>query len=72
MQSSTGYLSQGPAEVFFGLGDHDRVDSLTVGWPGGPTRRYLGLRAGFLYVVPEEPNPPAPRSVAESSSAGSN
>ncbi len=33
--ASTSYVSSPPAEVHFGLGDVDRLDSLTVYWPDG-------------------------------------
>ena len=29
------FLSSGAKELYFGLGDHDRADRVTVKWPSG-------------------------------------
>ena len=34
VQLGTGYLSQGPATLHFGLGPHDRASAVEVRWPG--------------------------------------
>lgn len=35
LQAGSGYLSQGPLTLWFGLGDCDRLDGLRVRWPSG-------------------------------------
>jgi hypothetical protein len=35
VKSGTGYLSQNDFRLLFGVGDAERIDSLTVRWPGG-------------------------------------
>lgn len=49
-----GYASQSDRRLFFGLGEHDTIDSITVTWPSGreqvfetvQTRQHLFLREG--------------------------
>jgi hypothetical protein len=50
---ASGYLSQGPAEVVFGLGSETKADELRVVWPSGRVDRHQDLRSGFLYTVTE-------------------
>ncbi len=40
---STSMASSGPLEVHFGLGMLDRIDSLTVAWPGGGESTFTGI-----------------------------
>jgi thiol-disulfide isomerase/thioredoxin len=40
--AGTGYLSQLPNEVFFGLGTADSVESVTVRWPCGDVQKFGG------------------------------
>jgi hypothetical protein len=47
------FRSQAPNIVHFGLGDHDRVERLTVRWPSGEEQVLTDL-AGDRHVVVEE------------------
>ena len=50
---SAGYsfLSSGPKELYFGLGDHERADRVTVRWPSGKTSVRREIPAGRLRLV---------------------
>jgi hypothetical protein len=51
----TSYLSQGPAEAWFGLGEADAVD-LTVRWPDGGDCALSGVRTRqWVEVGPDCP-----------------
>ena len=54
---SAGYsfLSSGSKSLFFGLGDHDRADRLTVRWPSGRETRRSGVPAGRLALSESSP-----------------
>src|SRR5262245_58467457 len=47
------FFSQAPSLVHFGLGDADKVDSLTIRWPSGKVQVLKGLK-GNRHVVVEE------------------
>ncbi len=53
VRGPSGYMSQGPAEVYFGLGAAEKADELRVVWPSGQVDVHKALRAGFLYVLTE-------------------
>ncbi len=42
------FLSSGPKELYFGLGDHAQADRVTVKWPSGRTTERRGVPAGRL------------------------
>lgn len=48
------FRSQAPAMVHFGLGDHKRVERLTVRWPSGVEQVLTGVEAD-RHLVLEEP-----------------
>jgi hypothetical protein len=50
---ANGFMSQAPGIVHFGLGDAEKVDSLTIRWPSGGVQVLKGLR-GNRHVVVEE------------------
>ena len=54
---SAGYsfLSSGPKELYFGLGDRDRADRIVVRWPSGSVTERRDVAAGRLALV--EPGP---------------
>jgi len=52
MSSATSYLSQGPAEVYFGVGS-SRIREVTVSWPSGKVDRFGGLDSGGLVTLRE-------------------
>jgi hypothetical protein len=49
------FLSSGPRELYFGLGDHDRADRVSVRWPSGRTTERRGVPAGRLDLREAEP-----------------
>ena len=50
---TSGYLASHDPLLHFGLGDHDRVDRLTVDWPSGYRQTFDQLRADRLYTIVE-------------------
>jgi hypothetical protein len=46
-------LSSNEAVVDFGIGRHERVDSLEIQWPSGLTQRVRDLEANRRYRVVE-------------------
>ena len=52
MTSASSYLSQGPAEVHFGLGEAG-VQELKIFWPSGQIDRHRGLEPGAIYTLTE-------------------
>jgi hypothetical protein len=53
---SAGYsfLSSGPKELYFGLGDHNSADRVTVRWPSGRTTERRDVPAGGLRLAETE------------------
>lgn len=51
-----GYLSTSEPVLHFGLGEDDRVDSMTVVWPGGGRNDFNDLEANRRYLVTESAN----------------
>ena len=47
------YLSQGPAEVHFGLAGASVADAVEVRWPSGQVDRHPRLEAGRVYTLEE-------------------
>jgi hypothetical protein len=57
MLSASGYLSQGPAEVYFGIPAKVEKLVLRVTWPAGGGQLVEDLQPGFLHTIREgEPN----------------
>ncbi len=50
------FLSSGPKELYFGLGDREKADRVTVRWPSGNLTDRRDVPAGRLRI--EETNPP--------------
>ncbi len=50
---SAGYsfLSSGPKELYFGLGDHEKADLVTVRWPSGRSTTRSDVAAGRLRLT---------------------
>ena len=46
-----GYLSQSELPVTIGLGENDRVEEVTITWPGGEVQKVEGLRVDAMNVV---------------------
>ncbi len=53
VRSASGFLSQSPTEVFFGLKDTDSIESLEVQWPRGETQIFTDLPADRRYRLEE-------------------
>ncbi len=51
VRGSGSYLTQRDLRVHFGLGDHARVDSLEVLWPGGETERLGAVEANQFIEI---------------------
>ena len=51
--AGSGYASQHSARLYFGLGEAEVVDELTVRWPGGGEERLQGLPARRLVRIVE-------------------
>jgi hypothetical protein len=50
----SGYLSQSSLPLYFGLGDAERVDRITVEWPAGGTQEVTeGITVGSRIVITE-------------------
>ncbi len=48
------YLSSGPRELYFGLGDRDKADRVTVRWPSGRATERRDVPAGHLRLAEAE------------------
>jgi hypothetical protein len=46
VEAGSGYASQSESTLHFGLGEARAIESLSVTWPGRPTRRFTGLELG--------------------------
>jgi len=51
-----GYRSSHPTDVIFGLGDHQKIDSMMVSWPNGNHIKKYDLKANQMIVVGEDVN----------------
>ena len=54
VRSASGFQSQGPGEVCFGLGNATLVDRVTIRWPSGATTSLEALEADRTYLVDED------------------
>ncbi len=53
INGGSGYLSQSPPEVIFGLGQHKSVDALRLLWPGGVLQSEINLPINQTRLVQE-------------------
>jgi hypothetical protein len=53
MYPASGFMSQGPAVVHFGLADAPGVESLTVRWPSGKVQVLKDLAGGRHVIIDE-------------------
>ena len=60
-----GYAATNEPMVFFGLGEHDTADQLTVQWPGGHVQTFENLAADRFYTITEPSGPAPPIQVAQ-------
>ncbi len=55
--SGSGYLSQNDPRPHFGLGQHDKVDRLTIRWPSGAVQTLEHIQADQILTVKEPAGP---------------
>lgn len=60
IKSGVSYLSSNDLRVHFGLGSHDKADTLEIRWPSGLVQRIENIRADQILTV-EEGKPGAKR-----------
>jgi tetratricopeptide (TPR) repeat protein len=53
LQAGSGYLSQNTKVLYFGLGDRDEVERLSIMWPSGEKQEFQNLAAGHRYEITE-------------------
>ncbi len=53
VHGGSSYLSQSELPVTFGVGQNDKVERVTVEWPGGRTEEYKDLITGKTYEIIE-------------------
>ena len=53
VRSAHGFQSQGPNEVFFGLGKATSIDTVEVFWPSGDVQSFQDLEADTFYTIHE-------------------
>jgi tetratricopeptide (TPR) repeat protein len=57
-QTGDGYLCKNEAVLFFGLGEQESVDAITVRWPSGSTQRFEDLNADQRVLLIEGQSQP--------------
>ena len=50
---ATGFVSSNAPELYFGLGDHEKVESVTVRWQRGTEQIFKDLEPGKRYTITE-------------------
>lgn len=62
----TGFLAQNEPVVHFGLGSAEKIDKVSIEWPGNAAgarrQEFTNLAADILYTITEPEGSPAPRS----------
>ncbi len=53
LRSGSSYLSASELVLTFGLGQHDKADTIEIRWPSGQTDRFSGVAAGATVSVTE-------------------
>jgi enediyne biosynthesis protein E4 len=61
--SGGSYLSQNDLRLHFGLGSHDKVDSVEITWPSGQKETLKNLVADHFYSVLEGQGVVAPEKI---------
>jgi hypothetical protein len=54
VRSASGFQSQSPNQLFFGLGTDERVSRVDVFWPSGQTQTFEDLPADTVFLLHEE------------------
>ncbi|HEY3936351.1 MAG TPA: CRTAC1 family protein [Bryobacteraceae bacterium] len=66
IKAGMSYLSSNDLRVHFGLGAHDKVDSLDVRWPSGLVERIRNIQADQILILEEGRSATAPRESTDS------
>jgi hypothetical protein len=66
IKAGMSYLSSNDLRVHFGLGAHDKVDSLEVRWPSGLVERIRNIQADQILTLEEGKSPAAPKESTDS------
>jgi hypothetical protein len=53
ISSGSGYASQNSLILHFGLSDHEKIDKITVNWPGTTIEEYFDINANTFYEIVE-------------------
>ncbi len=53
VQAGSGYLSQHTKTVYFGLGEAEMAQTVSVEWPSGGSQQFANLAAGFRHDIVE-------------------
>jgi enediyne biosynthesis protein E4 len=61
VHGGSSYLSQSELPVTFGLGQHDKIDRVTIDWPSGRNEEFKDLAAGRYECTESKGMKPAPR-----------
>ena len=46
-------MGQGPVETLIGLGDNQRIETLSVRWPSGKSQTFSGIAANGTLLITE-------------------
>ena len=58
---SRGFMSANDPKVHFGLGEHEKIDRLSVEWPSGHRQKFESLEPDCLYTITEPSRAPPQR-----------
>jgi hypothetical protein len=54
VKGSEGFGATNPYRQHFGLGRHDRVDSVEIRWPSGERHTFAGIEANHILSLKED------------------
>ena len=60
-----GFLSSGESMAYFGLGQRETIDELTIRWPSGREQRFENLASNMEYTITEPAGPPPAPAVEQ-------
>jgi hypothetical protein len=53
VSGGSGYASQNPRRLHFGLGDEAKIDKIVIRWPSGQTQTLDAPRADIVHPIKE-------------------